>query len=184
METNRDFPALLDFMGVSQITAPGKTFDWEARPSAIPFVTIGQEPAFADDRAAFSLFYHTNTDFRQLVVLSPEARGRISATRQPAARARVSSFGNHRVAIDAEAPGPAMVVTAQGYYPAWKAFVDGKPAPLWRANYGFQAVEIPGGPHQIELRYVDTWFNVGLAISAAGLLAILALWLRLRAAQT
>ena len=38
---------------------------------------------------------------------------------------------------------PSLVVAAQTFYPCWKASVDGQPARLWRANYAFQAVQVP-----------------------------------------
>jgi uncharacterized membrane protein YfhO len=43
--------------------------------------------------------------------------------------------------------------------------MDGKPAPLSRANYAFQAVPVPPGRHRLELRYVDSFFQPGCVIS-------------------
>src|SRR5208283_478767 len=118
----------------------------------------------------------TNLDFRQTVILPPDAKQSLSASRQPSARVLTAQFANEKVLIQAESPAPAMVVVSQGYYSSWKAFLDGSPVRLWRANYGFQAVEIPAGHHEIQLRYVDTWFDIGLVASAFGLLATLILW--------
>jgi uncharacterized membrane protein YfhO len=69
------------------------------------------------------------------------------------------------------------VVIAQAYYPAWKAYVDGQPARIWRANYAFQAVEVPAGQHQVLLRYEDKRLLMGAALSSLGLLVCLGLWL-------
>ena len=99
VQTNVDFPALLDFMGVSQITAPGKAFEWTARPSAMPLVTAGQQPVFADDRTAFQAFYQTNLDFRRIVVLPIEARGSLTATQQTSARVLDAKFANQSISI-------------------------------------------------------------------------------------
>ncbi len=57
--------------------------------------------------------------------------------------------------FEAEAPAASLVVISQTYYPAWKAYVDGRPAKLWRANYAFQALEVPAGRHHIRLAYED-----------------------------
>ena len=43
--------------------------------------------------------------------------------------------------------------------------MDGKPAALWRANYAFQAVEVPSGRHEVRLVYADRAFWFGTAIS-------------------
>jgi hypothetical protein len=177
VQTNRDFPALLDFMGVSQLTAAGKAFEWAPRPSAMPLVTAGQRPVFVDDRAAFQAFFQTNLDLRQIVLLPAEARGSISATQRTSARVLEARFGIQSVSIQTEAPAPSLVVISQTYYPAWKALVDGQPARIWRANYAFQALQVPAGQHQVELIYQDRVFWAGLILSCFGLLACAGLWL-------
>ena len=177
VQTNRDFPALLDFMGVSQITAPGKAFEWTPRPSAMPLVTAGQQPVFADDREAFQAFYQTNLDFRQIVILPPEARGSIAAMRQTGAHVLDTTFADQDVSIRVHSPAPSLVVISQSHYPAWKAYVEGRPATIWRANYAFQAVQVPAGEHQVQLVYEDSKLKVGAVLSGAGLLVCAILWL-------
>ena len=177
VQTNRDFPALLDFMGVSQITAPGKAFEWTPRLSAMPLVTAGQRPVFADDRTAFQAFFQTNLDFRRIVVLPLEARGRLTATQPTSARVLEASFASQSISLQTEAPAASLVVISQSHYPAWKARVDGRPARIWRANYAFQAIEVPAGRHQIRLAYEDKQLLAGAVLSSLGLLACASLWL-------
>ena len=86
-------------------------------------------------------------------------------------------FANQNVSIQPEAPVASLAVIAQAYYPAWKAYVDGQPARIWRANYAFQAVEVPAGQHQVLLFYEDKRFLIGAALSGLALLACLGLWL-------
>jgi hypothetical protein len=69
--------------------------------------------------------------------------------RQPAARVVSHEFGLQKAKVIVESPRPAMVVISQAYYHNWKAHVDGLPTRLWRANYAFQAVEVPAGRHEI-----------------------------------
>ena len=176
VQTNRDFTALLDFMGVSQITAPGKFFEWIPRPSAMPLATAGQQPVFADDRTTFQAFFQTNLDFRRIVFLPLEARGSITATPQTSARVLEAKFANQSISIQTEAPAASLVVISQSHYPAWKAYVDGRPARIWRANYAFQALEVPAGNHQIQLVYEDKKLLAGAVLSGLGLLACAGLW--------
>ena len=183
VQTNRDFPALLDFMGVSQITTPGKAFEWSPRPSAMPLVTAGQQPVFADDRASFQAFFQTNLDFRKIVILPPEARGKITATRQAAARVLNATFTDQVVTLQTEAPAPSLVVISQSHYSPWKAYVDGQPTTIWRANFAFQALQVPAGEHRVRLVYEDTKLWVGVALSGLGLLACAGLWLLARRRQ-
>ncbi len=62
-----------------------------------------------------------------------------------------------------------MVVLCQAYYHNWQARVDGAAVPLWRANYAFQALEVPAGRHRITLIYKDK------ALLAGGMISILSL---------
>ena len=45
-----------------------------------------------------------------------------------------------------------LLVCSEVYYPlGWKAYIDGEPAPIARANFLFRAVSIPPGAHRVEL---------------------------------
>jgi len=170
-----NFSALFDFMGVAQV-ADGPNLDWTARPTAMPMVTIGQKPVFTDDRSASGAFAGTNTDFRETVFLPAGARGQVSAEHQGQAQIVTTNFSNRKISIQTDSPGSSMVVIAQTYYPAWKAYIDGQPTRLWRANYAFQAVEVSAGRHLIELRYEDKMFVIGELLSCGALLACAGLW--------
>jgi uncharacterized membrane protein YfhO len=76
-----------------------------------------------------------------------------------------SKFGTQRADIEVESAEPALVVVAQTYYHDWRAYVDGRPALLLRANHAFQAIQIPAGRHSIRLAYEDRAFQLGAVIS-------------------
>ena len=108
----------------------------------------------------------TNFNPREIVCLPERLRNLLridEPTRASILRAR---FWPHRVEIDLEADKPSLAVIAQSYYSCWKAQVDGNTVPVWRANYGFQAVEVPAGSHQVALIYRDHSFYGGLILSA------------------
>ena len=83
----------------------------------------------------------------------------------------------HRVLAEVEATTPSMIVVAQAFYPAWRAFIDGRPVQLWRANHAFQAIQLPPGRHRLELRYRDNQFLLGLVISGVSAIGLVAGWL-------
>ncbi len=175
-QPNRSFPALLDFLGVSQTTVEGGTLEWVARPSAMPLVTAGQQPVFADDRTAFAALSQTNLNLRQIVFLPLDARGSITATQQTTARVLEATFANQNISIQTETRAASLVVVSQTHYPAWRAYVDGKPARIWRANYAFQALEVPAGRHGIRMVYEDRMLWAGAVFSGLGFLACAGLW--------
>lgn len=165
--------ALLDFMSVSEMTGPGTECGWIARPTALPIITAGQAPIFADEQSTFAAISNFNAELRSTVYLPSKARLNVSATVQPAARTLNPKFENQKITVETEAPGPCMVTLSQTYYSNWKAYVDGKVARVWRANYAFQAVEVPGGKHRLELIYEDRQFLFGLFLSGSALLFVL-----------
>jgi hypothetical protein len=168
---------LEDFLSVSQTIAPAKVFDWVARTNYIPVVTAGQEPVFTNDQSAFDAIAGGNGNFRNFVYLPPEAQSYVQARRQPAARIVAKSFTAMRERIDVDTPGAAMVVLTEAYYHNWTAQVDGKPARLWRANYAFEAVEVPAGRHEVILVYQDEAFRAGTAVSLCAILLCAGGWI-------
>jgi hypothetical protein len=180
---DKGFPALLDFLGVAQMTKPGSTLDWTPRASAMPLITAGQQPIFTDDRAAFDALSQTNFDLRRVVFLPSEARSSISATQPTEATVLDATFDHQRISFHTDAPAVSMVVLSQTHYSAWKAYVDRRPVTLWRANYAFQALEVPAGRHQVELVCEDKKLLAGAAISGLGLLTCIGLWFLARHAS-
>jgi hypothetical protein len=85
-----------------------------------------------------------------------------------------------QVELEANLPLPGWVVLADTFYPGWTATIDGVPTPIHPANLLFRAVFVPAGEHRIVYRYQPTVFRVGLALAAAGLIAVGLLLVRQR----
>ena len=164
------YNSLLDFLGVAQVTRPGTWTEWSPRGSALPMITAGQTPQFENERVAREAFMQTNVDFGQVVYLPAAARTEVTATRQPETKVHVTRYTSERLELQTEAPKASMVVLSQTWYPGWQAAIDGQPAKLWRANYAFQALEVPKGKHTVEVRYRDRAFWSGAMLSGLGLL--------------
>jgi hypothetical protein len=163
--TNANFPKLNDFLGVSQITAPDEFFHWQPRRTSLPLVTAGQKPVFLDDPGTLRALTQPDFDGGKMVFLPPEAKSLVTVTNQTTARVINSQFKAQSVETEVEAAGPSLVVVAQTYYHDWRVYVDGKPVPLLRANYAFQAFQIPAGRHHVRLVYEDRMFQFGAAVS-------------------
>jgi hypothetical protein len=88
--------------------------------------------------------------------------------------------GTEKVRIEAESAGEGTLVVADAYWPGWEATVDGREAPIHAADGLVRAVRWPAGRHVLEMRYRPWEVRAGLALSAAGLLALGAGCARLR----
>lgn len=62
-------------------------------------------------------------------------------------------------------PAPAIVVVRNAWDRGWEATVDGRPAPVLRADYLLQGVPVPAGEHEIRLVYREPTIGLGLALS-------------------
>jgi hypothetical protein len=175
--TGQQLDRLEDLLSVSQTVAPGKVFDWVARPHFIPIVSIGQRPLFADDQTAIAAIAAIHDDFRQVVYLPVEAKTSVSATSQPDARVLAADIATQRQSIRVTTPAPAMLVLSEAFYHSWQAQIDGQPATLWRANYAFEAVEVPAGIHDVLLTYHDKSFLAGGIIAGVAALICVLGWL-------
>lgn len=160
---------MLDFMGVTQISKADDVCAWSNRSTALPFISIGQEPRFLNGQASFEALNATNLDLSRTVILPAEIQGTVSAQADPAARTGAIVFNNERIQFDTESTTSAMVVLAQTYYPSWAAYVDDRRVGLLRANYAFQALEVPAGRHRVTLSYQDQGFIWGALLSIIGL---------------
>jgi hypothetical protein len=165
--------SMLDFLGVSEaLTVRAGVLEWTPRSSFMPFLTGGQKPRFASDEATLSALANTNFDPRAAVYLPGEAQSSLSVSKPAIVKISPEKFSAQEIDARVDAPAPAMVVAAQSYYHPWRAYVDGKPTPLWRANYAFQALEVPSGTHEVKLVYEDWNFRIGALLSLATLLGL------------
>ena len=172
-QTRAPSAPLLNFLGVSQISATNTIFAWQERKSYLPLATAGQQPIFANTAETMRQLGSTNFDPRHTVCLPLSERRKVTVTNGCDAKVIVQQFGAQSAHLTVQAPAAALVVIAQAYYHDWHAFVDGRPVPLLRANHAFQAVEVPGGRNEITLRYVDWMFRLGAVISTLTLLGCL-----------
>jgi uncharacterized membrane protein YfhO len=84
------------------------------------------------------------------------------------------------IRIAAQLACEGRVVFSENYYPGWAATVDGKSARVVEAHGFLLAVDAGAGAHWIEFRYRPASVFAGAALSAAALMAVLALWLTTR----
>ena len=104
-------------------------------------------------------------DPRQTALLEREPPN-LSLPEDPSSdRASVASYEATRIELSTATGAPGLLVLSEVYYPAWKAYVDGEPAPLYRADHLLRAVPVPAGEHTVELRYESRSLRIGIAIS-------------------
>jgi hypothetical protein len=89
-----------------------------------------------------------------------------------------TSRGASVVKIEAESAGEALLVVNDAFWPGWQATIDGHPTPILRADALVRAIPWPAGRHVLEMRYAPREVTFGLALTAAGCLALVLLVIR------
>ena len=83
----------------------------------------------------------------------------------PPGDAELESFEPNRLTVRLRAQRPALLVLSETYYPGWRAWLDGRPAPLGSGDYVLRVAPVPAGAHRMELRFRSTSFLIGLAVT-------------------
>jgi len=86
----------------------------------------------------------------------------------------VADLRADRVRVEADLNEPGYLVLVDAWDPGWRVSVDGREAALLRANIAFRAVALPAGAHVVDFVYRPRSLLIGLAVSGAALLAVLA----------
>jgi len=165
---------LKDFLGVRWITHPTNVIGWIERSNALPVITAGQRVTVSTQSTnVITHLASTNFSPRDELWITAEAFPFATETYEQVVPTSVTNFilGNDQLQFEINAEAPTVAVIAQSYNRNWRAYVNNEQRPIYRANHAFQAVEVPAGRSFVTLRYVDTPFLKGAAISLFALLA-------------
>ena len=90
----------------------------------------------------------------------------------------VTSWKPGHIALTLPHPAPAgsALVVSENYYPGWTATVDGKAAPIGRADLTLIGVPLPTGAKAVQLTFRSETYETGKRLTFAGLFLSL-IWL-------
>jgi hypothetical protein len=134
---------------------------------------VQRSESVPDHEQAFTAIHQSDFDPATAVVVE---RGQTLAPETPGtAEARIVSYSNNEIRVEAFTSLPGYLVMSEVYYPGWLVEVDGRRAEVLRANYAFRAVFLSEGSHQVRLSFQPVTWKVGLACSliTCAVLAIL-----------
>ena len=82
--------------------------------------------------------------------------------------------GHATIALSAPPPDGSTLVVSENYFPGWHASVDGKPQPVYRADFNLIGIPLPTGARRVELTFRDSAVDTGQGITLAAVLLALA----------
>jgi hypothetical protein len=154
---------------------PGTTLVFYGNRRARPVAWLVHEARVVTHDAALALVRGTATapafdPEREALVDEPPPGVEPRRADEPAVAVR--RYDDDEIVLEAAPATTALLVTSELAYPGWEATVDGRQAALLVVNAGFRAVVVPGGRHEVRLRFRPASLGVGLALAAGGLLAL------------
>ena len=84
--------------------------------------------------------------------------------------------GSFRITLSGEASQDSYLVVAETWYPDWHAWVDGRPAPVLRADHALLSVVLPPGAREVRLHFASPAYAHGRIVTLLALLATAALF--------
>lgn len=112
---------------------------------------------------------------REVILLEgPELQGEPA----PGDGVTIEVYEPEYVRLRATSASRAYLVLADSDYPGWRARVDGRPAPVYRADLALRAVLLEPGEHVVEFDFQPPRWYAAALVTAAGwaALAALAVW--------
>lgn len=176
-------PKLLDYLSVGYVvtvdTLPSVLDDlpeihdasyppWRVfrNPSGLPHAYLATEARHYPSQGEV-LDAMTATDAVTGRVFLEGSEGTVRLPAQAIDPTRVVVQEPERLVAITSSRGGGWLVLTDLYYPGWIAEVDGRRAPILRANYLLRAVRIPEGEHRVSFRYRPRSVRVGMGVSVA-----------------
>jgi hypothetical protein len=130
--------------------------------------------------APLSIFVHELEDSLRdpgVAVSADDVDGRGIANPLAGAIARYVVDSPEMLRVAVETPQPAYVILRRAHAVGWSARVNGDPTEVVLANRRHQAIRVPAGSSEVELRYRLPHLRLGVAGSTLGAVLVAALWL-------
>jgi hypothetical protein len=85
---------------------------------------------------------------------------------------QVRTYEPQRIEVETVASTPSVLVLSEKWDPDWKAWMDGKPVPILKANFMMRGIEVPAGTHSIRLEYRPSMWGFWISAISTLLFAI------------
>ena len=121
--------------------------------------------------------YRTTVALASPPSLKPAENFRDSAAMQlpPLSAAWQRYTPNNRI-VKVTAPQDGFLRISEVYYPGWNVLIDGKAAPVYRADGAWMAVYLPGGNHSVEMIARSLYFEKAAWVSFVTVLLLFCYW--------
>jgi hypothetical protein len=160
-----------------EVEPKGHFVNEKAYPRA--FLVGGARPA-SSAQEALAMILNGRVDPQKEVLLEHSP---VPLEGKPAflGEAKITRYEDNRVDLHFSAPQPCYLLLSDTFFPGWKASLNAKTVPIFRADAAFRAVYIPSaGEHHVEMVYRPIWLYTGVAVSFPAWVLLVYFWIRKR----
>lgn len=147
----------------------------ETRPAALARLNVFHNyQVIADDKQTLETLRAESFKPREVLLLSePPALPVPQRPGRPSRPIPIAAMTREKIEAQISADAPALVLFNESYHHGWRAYLDGQPLPILRANYHFMACVAAAGNHTISFRFEPKDYVAARNVSGAGLMLLL-----------
>lgn len=169
--TNDSIYDLLNVKYILKINPQTNQPYFEENFDKMPNAWLVNKAHIFDDKTSYGKMKTGNYDFLKEVILEEPISVKLNPDEAITSKVVCREYKANYLRYEIINPEKDMIlVLSEIWYPAWKVFVDGLPAKLYRANWSLRAIEIPRGASKVELRFASESFALGQWITIVTLL--------------
>jgi len=133
----------------------------------LPRVFFAQKAlVIRNEETMLNILKNASFNPRETVLLEEEPEVQFQGgDRYAKIQTQIISYEPNEVTVYNESGKDGFLVLLDSYYPGWKAYVNGRLAKIYRADYLFRAVYLPAGSHTIRFSYEPLSFKIGALAS-------------------
>jgi hypothetical protein len=172
-------------MGITVMTNTTGPFALIEFTGALPRASLySQWQVVTNDDAALQAVANPSFDPEKSVIVSSTLPTPSSTNPVSAGTVKFTSYSPKYIQFEAKAEVPSVFLLNDRYNENWKAWLDGKPANIFRCNYIARGLYLTKGDHKIEMRFEAPYkmLYVSLVSLFACLLGLVVIRLRNRSA--
>jgi hypothetical protein len=125
------------------------------------------------------IMFLDSLDTKRTAIIHKDFKSQIptaSVVRDSMASIDMTQQKPEHIVYESSSTSPQLALFSEVYYPkGWNAYVDGKPATYFRANYVLRAMSIPAGNHKVEFKFEPAVIQNGSTLSLISSILVLLL---------